>query len=117
MRQDPEEKLIEKLGDVGMPVTHEENGVVMLSGYSAELLKCVLDAKEFTPMSMMKHVLEPYSVPIEVSNCQVNQLSNPIDITHLETAIKKSEIKEFKQIKPILIDFLKTYDFKTLEKF
>jgi hypothetical protein len=84
-----------------MPVTHEENGVVMLSGFSAELLKCILDAKEFTPISMMKHVLEPYLVPTEVSNCQINQLSSKIDVVHLETAIKNSAIKEFTKNKPI----------------
>lgn len=78
-----------------IPVTKNENGYAMLSGFSAELLKCILTAQEFTPYSMMIHVLEPYSVPTEMKQLTTSSL-NPIPgyLTCLETAIGKSVIKK-----------------------
>jgi hypothetical protein len=77
-----------------MPVSQNEKGYAMLSGFSAELLKCILDAKEFTPMSIMKHVLEPYVVPNEVTTCTTTDLSNYINLTHLADSVTKSTIKK-----------------------
>jgi len=86
-----------------MPVTKNEQGYAMLSGYSAELLKCILDAKEFTPMAIMKHVLEPYCVPESVLNCEwITNLRDSLhlNLDHLTEGVKKSEIKKaFKKSK------------------
>jgi hypothetical protein len=78
-----------------MPVSSNEQGYAMLSGFSAELLKCILNAQEFSPVAMMMHVLEPYDIPTEISNCSVLDLQ-PVD--HLEKAVNKSAIK--KSFKP-----------------
>ena len=78
-----------------MPFEKNEKGFVMLSGFSAELLKCILTAEEFTPILMMMHVLEPYQVPMEVISSNVTELhSDPSTIKALEIAIAKSAIKK-----------------------
>lgn len=82
-----------------MPVQKEEEGYVMLSGFSAELLKCILTAKEFTPMAMLRHVLEPYLVPSSVKNC-TTALVAPLSIDNLKQGVKNSELKKaFKSVK------------------
>lgn len=85
-----------------IPVTKNENGFVMLSGFSAELLKCIIGAKEFTPMSMLLHVLEPYETPFELTNCAATDLVTTSNfLPSLETGVKKSEIKKaFKSVGP-----------------
>ena len=74
-----------------MPVSEDKYRYAMLSGFSAELLKCILSAQEFTPISMMMHVLEPYTIPSDIGQCTV---SNLLPVTHLETAVSKSTIKK-----------------------
>ncbi|XWV26993.1 hypothetical protein QJ857_gp0056 [Tupanvirus soda lake] len=74
-----------------LPVTQDTEGYAMLSGFSAELLKCILNAQEFTPYAMMMHVLEPYAVPTEVSCCAVDEL---VVVPNLEAAVGKSAIKK-----------------------
>ena len=78
-----------------LPVQQNEEGYAMLSGFSAELLKCVLTTEEFTPYSMMMHVLEPYTVPLEINKCIINSMVPPFgNIVHLGTAVEKSAIKK-----------------------
>lgn len=77
-----------------MPVTHDEKGVAMLSGFSAELLKCILTAQEFTPLAMMMHVLEPYQAPQELASSTVTDLVSSVPMTQLEAAVTKSAIKK-----------------------
>ena len=88
-----------------MPVNKNEEGFAMLSGFSAELLKCVLNGEEYTPYSMMMHVLEPYFVPDQVTNYAGTKVS--LDNKHLgylEAAITKSAIKKaFKPPKEVPI--------------
>ena len=74
-----------------LPVTKDEESVALLSGFSSELLNCILDAKEFNPIAMMNHVLEPYVAPTEVQNCPLLDL--PFDLNLLEQAIQQSQIK------------------------
>lgn len=78
-----------------LPVTQNEEGFVMLSGFSAELLKSILTGNEFTPFTMMMHVLEKYSVPESITTCDINDLVFDEEfVSALETAVKKSEIKK-----------------------
>lgn len=79
-----------------LPARQDTENMVMLSGFSAELLKCILDAKEFTPISMMMHILEPYDVPIEVSQSIAHDLTHPNTnfINFLEKAVQKSQFKK-----------------------
>lgn len=89
-----------------LPVQKTENNFVMLSGFSSELLKCILTGTEFTPILMMNHVLEPYVVPPSVVQSNnplpftVNLSGNLTENFHMESlekAVKKSEItKSFK---------------------
>lgn len=86
-----------------MPVTQNEDGFVMLSGFSAELLKCILNAKEFTPLSMMMHILEPYETPDSLIQCNINNLFCLLEHKILEEgilkcAIRKAFIKDGKQV-------------------
>lgn len=85
-----------------MPVTKDETGFAMLSGFSAELLKCILDAQNITPENMMMHILEPYNAEC-LMNCTTNELTG-IDLTSeleiLKFAVEKSTIKRsFKEEK------------------
>lgn len=84
-----------------IPCSKDEEGFVMLSGFSAELLKCILTGKEFTPYAMMMHVLEPYVVPPEILDYSATKTPlDSIHLTYLETAVTKSAIKKaYKQPK------------------
>lgn len=79
-----------------MPVEQKEQGYSMLSGFSAELLKCILTAQEFSPMAMMMHVLEPYAVPELLQSCQVDSLVPRMNnfVSNLEKILPKSHIKK-----------------------
>lgn len=78
-----------------LPVTQNENGFVMLSGFSAELLKSILTGSEFTPFAMMMHVLGKYDIPDNIKTCVVDDLVFDDNfVTNLEIAVKKSEIKK-----------------------
>jgi hypothetical protein len=82
-----------------LPVMQNEENVAMLSGFSSELLNCIIDAQEFTPITMMRHVLKPYMAPKEVRNCAIGLF--PHDLSVLELAVKASEIKKsFKEVTP-----------------
>ena len=76
-----------------MPVQQNEPGFCMLSGFSAELLKCILTAQEFSPIAMMRHVLEPYEAPASVKTCS-QQLICPMSLEHLEEGVTKSAFKK-----------------------
>jgi len=78
-----------------VPVSKNENGFVMLSGFSAELLKCILDAEEFSPLAMMKHILEPYKVPESITDYNLKlAYMNDEELKQLSNAISKSNIKK-----------------------
>lgn len=78
-----------------MPVSQNEEGFAMLSGFSAELLKCILSAQEFTPIAMMRHVLEPYNVPDSLIKCtSILNCPNGPDMTSFEEGVTKSAIKK-----------------------
>jgi hypothetical protein len=78
------------------PVDDHQKGVVMLSGFSGELLKAVMNDKldDFTPIKMMLHVLDKYPVIPEVSNCSVTELKLPFELSDLEKAVEKSKLKK-----------------------
>ena len=83
-----------------LPIGMNENGFCMLSGFSSELLKNVIEDREYTPLSMMRSVLEPYSVPKDVIECPVDSLYLPQSILDnlknavINSAIKKAYIKK-----------------------
>lgn len=74
-----------------IPVKQNTNGYAMLSGFSVELLKRILNSEDFTPYAMMMHVLEPYIIPIEISTCSISDL---MPVSHLEIGVTKSAIKK-----------------------
>lgn len=73
-----------------LPVEKNENNVALLSGFSSELLNCILDAEEFTPLKIMMHVLEPYP-KLELPCTKLKTLD--FDLTLLETTIDACQIK------------------------
>ena len=96
-------------GSKTVPVLKNEQGFVMLSGFSNELLKAVLsaDLEQFTPLNMMLHVLEPYIVPDVIANLSdadvyiLNGKSgingkndNSININELKKAVDDSKFKQ-----------------------
>ncbi len=78
-----------------MPFTSNETNVACLSGFSSELLKSVLDMSEFTPTTMMMHVLEPYTFSkLNTSLLQNNKLVlDEINLEIINTAVEQSKIK------------------------
>jgi hypothetical protein len=60
-----------------LPVDQNAKDYVMLSGFSSELLKCILTGKDFNPLAMMKHVIEPYDVPEALLNCKADHTKAP----------------------------------------
>ena len=49
------------------PVEIDANGVALMSGFSAELLKLFLEAEEFTPLMILKMALSKYDAEIDPS--------------------------------------------------
>jgi hypothetical protein len=75
-----------------LPVAKDEKGYAMLSGFSSELLKHVLNGQALTPYAMMSHVLEPYD---NIINQNWIQLADyPFDLDQLDKAIKASTFKK-----------------------
>jgi hypothetical protein len=78
------------------PVTQHETGFAMLSGFSSELLKCVLSFDDFSPIVMMHHVLESYTVPQSLLNHELcispisEQEKNTIQKIVVDSRIKPS---------------------------
>jgi hypothetical protein len=73
-----------------LPVSQDEPGYVMLSGFSSELLKHVLNGEEFTPLTMLLHVLEPYDIVLQDSNVT----DRPFSLDQLQKAITDSAFKK-----------------------
>jgi hypothetical protein len=89
-----------------LPVKSDTDDVALLSGFSSELLKCVLEMSEFNPMTMLAHILEPYEVSLdEWDGYPINSQYVHIDMRILENVIRKSQIKKsFKGDKQIESD-------------
>lgn len=98
-----------------LPVMQNEENVAMLSGFSSELLNCIIDAQEFTPITMMRHVLKPYMAPKEVRNCIMGPF--PHDISLLETSVNSSQIKKSFKEAPVKKEEKKTGDAWSGEEF
>lgn len=80
-----------------LPVSQNDKGYSMLSGFSSELLKHILNGDELTPLSMMLHVLEPYEIAIKD-----NDLSDvPFTLDQLQKAVTSSNIKKAFKRKPV----------------
>ena len=75
-----------------LPITADSTNYVMLSGFSAELLKHILNGDTLTPFSMMLHVLEPYDISIGSDSIFI--LDRPFDLDQLQKAIELSTIKK-----------------------
>ncbi len=70
-----------------VPFQHTDEGVAMLSGFSAELLKSVLTGDSFTPMDVFLNAVNHYVIPSGVNNYpQIGE----IDTNRLEQAVKQS---------------------------
>ena len=58
------------------PVTMNEQGVALLSGYSASLVKELMaDPENLSPTRMLHHVLEPYAGMVTVDDADVGPIS------------------------------------------
>lgn len=73
-----------------LPVTAEENGFSMMSGFSNEMLKHVLNGESMTPISLMLHSLEAYTA-VDLSSANLSAF--PYDLDQLSKAITESKIK------------------------
>ena len=72
-----------------LPFEKSKEGVAMLSGFSSELLKAVLDSdmEQLTPLYMMKKVLDRYDIP-ELTTKHLEK-GEDIDIRKLLGAVNK----------------------------
>uniref|UniRef100_A0A6C0CBB8 TROVE domain-containing protein n=1 Tax=viral metagenome TaxID=1070528 RepID=A0A6C0CBB8_9ZZZZ len=80
-----------------LPIDKNEEGYIMLSGFSAELLKHVLNGDDITPMTMMMTILEPYNVEHDYDDIVMNKRN--FTFAQLTTAVANSAIK--KGVKPV----------------
>ena len=44
----------------GVPVTKNENDVIMVSGFSSTIFKGIFDIENYNPVDAMLEILEPY---------------------------------------------------------
>lgn len=78
-----------------MPIDMMEKNFVMLSCFSAELLKLVLTTDDFSPMKMLHTALSPYNVPERIMSKTPSQLNvSTEEIADMDLAVKKSIIKK-----------------------
>ncbi|BCS82922.1 hypothetical protein QLL95_gp1201 [Cotonvirus japonicus] len=78
-----------------LPVSMNENGYVMLSGFSAELLKSVLNAEDFSPYKMLLKVLEPYDLPNDFNKCQTHTINFDVNLlSKYKECVSKSLFKK-----------------------
>ena len=50
-----------------LPITMDEAGTALVSGFSAELLKLFMDGEEMNPMSVFRRAIAPYKAEVEES--------------------------------------------------
>lgn len=92
-----------------VPVTQHETGFAMLSGFSSELLKCVLALDDFSPIIMMRHVLESYVLPQSLLNYEscispiTEQEKSTIQKIVVDSRIKSSWKKKISDTKDKLV--------------
>lgn len=67
-----------------LPICSDQPGYAMLSGFSAELLKQVLNKEDITPYSIMMQTLQNYSVP-DIVNTELSKIISFDWTDHLET--------------------------------
>lgn len=82
-------------GSKSLPINKNETGYVMISGYSAELLKNVMNGDDVTPMLTMMSILEPYPVKTDFDDFRVNERTFTYE--QLNAAIAASVIKKGKK--------------------
>ncbi|AQN68104.1 hypothetical protein [Saudi moumouvirus] len=58
-----------------LPIQQNEQGYAMLSGFSPELLKCIMNAENYNPYSIMMKVLDPYNIPGNLKNCLTKNIN------------------------------------------
>ena len=75
-----------------VPFKHDERGIAMLSGFSPELLKCVMEDGDMTPGGMMTRVVGDYKVPISEETSAAVKLSNNFDMNRLNGAVAAIQI-------------------------
>jgi hypothetical protein len=76
-----------------VPFEANTPNVASLSGYSTELLKAVMNNEEFTPLSMLQSIIEPYVLNLGIYLPQTLQ-TNDIDLPNLQRAIDACQIKK-----------------------
>ncbi|ANB50402.1 hypothetical protein [Powai lake megavirus] len=79
-----------------IPVNQNQPGYAMLSGFSPELLKCILNAEKYDPINIMMQILDPYEIPYELKNCLTTKIeTNDLQFIDIFTnAISKSMVKK-----------------------
>jgi hypothetical protein len=79
------------------PTTQDEVGFVMLSGFSSELLKCVMTGENYTPMIMLNQVLMPYESSV-ILKYELNRNSDGFEESIKQSEFKKGFKKELKEV-------------------
>ncbi|AGF85538.1 hypothetical protein QJ854_gp244 [Moumouvirus goulette] len=83
-----------------LPVQHNEQGYAMLSGFSPELLKCIMNAENYNPFSIMMKVLEPYNVSDNIKTCltkNIDQEDNKFYDNFSNALAKSLFVKSYKK--------------------
>jgi hypothetical protein len=70
-----------------IPFEHDDRGMALLSGFSPELLKCVMEDGDMTPGGMMTRVIGDYKVPISEETSVAVKLVNNFDMNRLNGAV------------------------------
>lgn len=77
-----------------IPCLQNDRGIILMSGFSSELLKHVIMSKDINPSIMMDIILESYNVPDEIINCNIDNFDVNNDfMSTLHQVIKSSKIK------------------------
>ena len=77
-------------GSKSLPVTKDTKGYVMLSGFSAEMLRHLINGEEMTPYTMMMHALAAYETIARPESCR----GLPFELSSLQTSVEQSAFKK-----------------------
>lgn len=80
-----------------LPVKADTKGYTMISGFSNEMMKFIMNGDDFTPYTLLLHALESYEVipkPETLSIGLISESYDPTPFNQFLNAVDKSEIKK-----------------------
>lgn len=77
-----------------LPITQDTANYCMLSGFSAQLLRAVLQGEDINPLAILQATLKPYTIPETLHTITIPNNSRSFNLQELATVVKNTQIKK-----------------------